>query len=182
MMSTFDYHQLEPLLRKPADDPAVLGFIARDPRSIERSAHLGYVEFAEEGVSVMFKAATEPASREAIDAADWRLSAFHLHSENHEGYSMYRGDLPGGVQFGDPESEVLRKLGQPSDIGGGGISSVLGRSIPRWLRYGRENNVIQFQLDPRGKVEMATLYAPDLHSGVHPNSSFSRSRGIKDKA
>ena len=166
-MEKFQFQRVRSLLRKPADDPAVIDLIARDPSEIERSAYYGFVEFKRAGVSVMFKEGQRVVPlRELRDPQTLYVAAFHFHAQNHEGYAGYQGDLPNGVALGDSENEIVSKLGPPSATGGGGVSSVLKKSIAYWLRYSLDDAVLQFQLDDHRRVEMVTFYSPDLKSGT----------------
>lgn len=159
----FDFEKLLGFLRKPASDPTVIDLIECEPDQIERSAYLGYVVFKEYGVSVMFVEASKVLPKHQLD--DPRalyVSAFHLHRQNHDGHAEYLGNLPGGAKFGDTVTDVITKLGQPIATGGGGVSVVLKKPIPRWLRYPIGEAFFQFQLDETMQVEMVTLYVPDL--------------------
>jgi hypothetical protein len=159
----FDFENLVELLRKRADDPAVLALISRDPAAIERSAHLGYVTFRDHGVSLVFREAPWVIPKGDItDPKALYLGAFHFHREGHEGHSQFSGRFPGGVAFGDSEAELIRKLGPPMAVGGGGFSKMLKKPISRWLRYSLDHAILQFQLDQEGNVEMVTLYTPNL--------------------
>ncbi|MEW6306012.1 MAG: hypothetical protein AB1705_21255 [Verrucomicrobiota bacterium] len=162
----FDFERLRSLLRKPADAPDVRDLIEREPSQIERTAYLGYVAFQEHGVSVMFVEASRAIPKKEIaDPKALYLSAFHLHRHSHEGHSQYLGKLPGGVAFDDSATEVISKLGQPIATGGGGMSTVLKKPIPRWMRYPIGEAFFQFQLDASMRVEMVTLYVPDQPDG-----------------
>lgn len=155
------YGDLHELLRKPASDATVRHVIGG--RVIARNAHLGFLEFVEAGVSMVFaEAPWVVPSSEIDDPRILRVSAFHFHREGHEGYCGYPGNLPGGVLLGEPEAELVRKLGPPTAVGGGGIGSVLKRPIPRWTRYASAASILQFQIDPSGLTEMATLCLPEV--------------------
>jgi hypothetical protein len=152
--------QLCALLRRPASDPIVLDFIG-ETSSIKRAADQGYAEFKRIGVSVMFKEARLVLPRaEITDPRMLIVSAIHLHRKKHEGYSEYQGHLPNGLVFGDREADVIRKMGEPEGKGGGGISTVLHRPIPRWLRYSLDDSLFHLQLDVNSRVEMVTIYPP----------------------
>jgi hypothetical protein len=158
----FDFEHLAGLLRKPADDPAIISLIERDPAQIERSAYLGYVTFKEQGVSLMFvEAPWAIPENEITDPKALYLNTFHFHRRSHEGHAEYSGRFPGGVAFGDSATEVISKLGQPIATGGGGMSTMLKKPIPRWLRYRFSAAFFQLQLDESMTVEMVTLYVPD---------------------
>lgn len=161
----FEFEKLRSLLRKRADDPAVIELIERQYTQINRSAYQGYVSIPQYGVSVMFKEApwVVPVS-EIQDPKMLHLDAFHFHSEGHEGHSQYSGCFPGGIAFGDSETAVRSKLGPPSTSGGGGFSKMLKKTIPHWVKYSLGSELLHIQLDPDGKVDMITLYTPDLQS------------------
>jgi hypothetical protein len=158
--STVPFDELPPLLRLPADDPAVVRLIACDPGQIERSSYYGFVELKERGLSVMFGEArwVLPAA-ESTDSSRLYLRALHFHAQGHEGHAQYAGGLPYDVCFGDDEAEVVRKAGPPAETGGGGIS-VLKRPIPRWLHYTLGPATLRFELGAGGKVELITLFVP----------------------
>lgn len=161
----FEIEILPSLLRKPADDPAVINLIECDSAQIKRSAYLGYVTFKEHGVSAMFvEAPWAIPENEITNPKALYLSAFHFHRRGHEGHAEYSGKFPGRVAFGDTAAEVISKLGQPNATGGGGMGTVLKKPIPRWLRYPFGEVFFKFQLDENMKVEMVTLYVPDQKS------------------
>jgi hypothetical protein len=62
------------------------------------------------------------------------LVAFHLYREGHEDVG-YSERLPHGVVMGDSEADVLHKIGQPSQRGGGNMMPVVNRRVAKWLRY-----------------------------------------------
>ena len=159
----FSFERMRGLLGRDAEDSAVVDII-EDPKLIERSEYLGYVELKNDGISVMFKGA---ALADDQDREILRVSALHLHRKGHEGYSQYPGELPNGISFNDREDEVLRKLGRPIEAGGGG-RVVLNRTVPRWLRYSAGDSVIHLQMDSKGRLEMVTLYPLDTKLGSIP--------------
>ena len=102
---------------------------------------------------------------EIVDAKALHLCAFHFHRKGHEDHSEYQGRFPEDVFFGDTVADVISKLGPPVASGGGGMSTVLKKPIPRWLRYSIGDAIFQLQLDENGKVEMVTLYVQDQKPG-----------------
>src|SRR6266436_197135 len=155
----FSFEHLSGLLRMPADQLEVVELIERPPEHIKIFTYQCYVEFKAHGISVMFKQApcVIPSS-EVTNPEALYLDAFHLHRQDHEGYSQYRGALPGGVAFGDSLEQIVRKLGEPVTTGGGGASIILKKPVPYWVRYSLgPNECIQFQFDDDGNMEMATL-------------------------
>lgn len=160
-----EFERLRPLLRRRADDVEVTDLIGQDTSIIKRDEYYGSVEFRDIGIEFVFKEApwVVPVT-EIFDPKALHVCAFHFHREGHEGHSEYSGHLPGGVAFNDSEVEILRKLGRALSTGGGGMSSVLKRRVPRWLRYSIGDAILQFQLDGNGRMEMVTLYTEDLRS------------------
>ena len=154
-----DFQTLRSLLRRRADNVRVVELIGTDPSAIERDEFYGSVEFPSDGVECVFKEAPWVLSpSEITDNKALYVSGFHFHRAGHEGYQQYMGQFPGGVAFNDSEKEIRRKLGKPSSTGGGGMSSVLKKPIPRWLRYNTSQGIIRFQLDVDGTVQMVTLF------------------------
>jgi len=108
----FDFEELRQLLRRSANDPAVAALIECESDQIVRLAHDGYVEFKDEGVSVMFKGAAWVVPQNEInDPETLHLDAFHFHRRGHDSHCQYAGALPGGVAFDDSEADILKKLG-----------------------------------------------------------------------
>jgi hypothetical protein len=158
-----DWSTLAALLRRPLGDPMVLDFLGSAIANVDRRGDFSYVEFKSDGLEIVFGAAARvvPAS-EMADPQELRLIAFHLHRAGHEGYSAYRGALPGSVTLDDQEWTVLHKLGAPASSGGGTGSEQSGGWIPYWIKYQIGLNAIRFQADREGCLEMATLMAPDV--------------------
>jgi hypothetical protein len=162
----FDFEELRHLLRRSANDPAVAALIKCEPDQIARLAHDGYVEFKDKGVSAMFKEAPWVVTQNEInDPKMLHLDAFHFHRRGHDSHCQYAGTLPGGVAFNDSAADIIDKLGQPSAKGGGGFSTILNKAIPYWLKYSLGNDMLHFQFDSDGKVEMMTLYVQQQQPG-----------------
>jgi hypothetical protein len=153
------FERLGALLSKPVSDADIRELIAG--RELERSAHQGFVEIVDVGVSLMFKEAPWVVESDYVDPSALYLSAIHFHRQGHEGYAQYSGALPGGVRFDDDSSELRSKLGEPLSTGGGGMSKVLRQAIPRWSKYRSERDgiVIHFQFDAQDRLELVTLMA-----------------------
>ena len=167
--SKFEFNKLVTLLRCSENDPELRSFFGRYMSNIERNEFYGFLEFKPDGVAVVFNEAPWVISpKEVTDPKELYLLAFHLYREGHEGYAGYSGRLPNGVVMGDSEAVVLRKMGQPSQRGGGNMMPVLNRPVAQWLRYPFGNATLRFQLDRKGCVEMATLSTPtaDQSSGA----------------
>jgi hypothetical protein len=164
-MAEFRVPELVKLLGLSYADARVRGFFGEAISRIVRDEFYGSLEYKHAGVEAVFREApwVLPAD-EIADPKGLYVSAFHLHREGHDGYSGFGGALPNGVQFGDSEVDLRRKLGPPTATGGGGGSSVLRRRVPHWLRYAGNDAVLHFQLDDSGKLEMITLAAPDVQA------------------
>ena len=154
----FAFQHLRSPLRRRADDTDVLNLTRTDPSEIDRTAYYAFIKFEDHGVELVFNEApwVLPES-EISDPRELRICAFHFYRQAHNGYSEYQEQFPGGAAFNDSESDIRRKLGQPLEVGGGGLSSVLKRPIPFWLRYEIDDALLHFQLDAEGRVEMVTL-------------------------
>ena len=134
--------------------------------TIYRDEYYGSLEFKSEGVGVVFQEAPWVVPSEKItDPKELYVAAFHLCREGHEGFTGYSGQLPNGVALGDSEAELLRKMGAPLKRGGGGMSLILKQPIPHWFRFALGDAILHFQLDPRGRVDMATLQTPEIKLG-----------------
>jgi hypothetical protein len=162
-----DIETMVRLLGLPIHDDKALQLIGEPTRAVERSEHYGFIEFETDGITVVFKEAPWVVPNHNItDPNVLHFVAFHLHARGHEGYQQYKGDLPGGVAFGDSADDVLSKLGEPVAAGGGGMSKVLKRRLPRWLRYDLVECLMSFQFDDEDKVEMVTVFLEDQSMSV----------------
>lgn len=161
--SKFEFNKLVGLLGRSENDPEVRSFFGKQMSNIERDEFYGTLEFKPEGVDVVFQEAPWVVPSEKItDQKELFLAAFHLHGEGHEGYQSYSGQLPNGLAIGNSEAEVLRKMGQPLKVGGGGISRLLSGVVPRWFWYPLGDAILHVQFDPKGRVEMVTPRVPDV--------------------
>ncbi|WP_426168035.1 hypothetical protein [Sandarakinorhabdus sp. DWP1-3-1] len=162
-MPEFTIGDMASVLRRSVNDVVVQDYFGTDIARITRDEYYGSLEYKVDGVEAVFKEAPWliPA-QEVADAQELHVSAFHLHGEGHEGYAGFKGDLPGGIALGDAEADIVAKLGPPASSGGGGMSAVLKRPIPRWLKYPVGDATLHLQLSAEGRLEMATLFAPDI--------------------
>lgn len=158
-MPRLDFSVLRGLLRRRIDDPLVISVLGEALGRVQRIDAQAFVDLKEDGVSVMFKEGPQVVPGANYASRELRVAAFHFHVAGHEGHSRYVGLLPGGVCVGESRMVVSEKLGEPHETGGGGYSAVLRRPIPQWLRYFMDGDILQFQLDADGRVEMATWYA-----------------------
>lgn len=96
-------------LRDLAEHPMLSGAGAIKPRTDERDT---YVSFPPLGIGLVL-------------GEDERVKAVHLHANGHEGYKGFRGEIPGGLDFGMSE-EVRRRLGKPESQSAGEMIPGLG--------------------------------------------------------
>jgi hypothetical protein len=91
----------------------------RDAAEVDKEtiAGLTYIGFLREGAGFV------------VDENDL-VHAIHLHSEGHEDYSQYSGEIPGGLNFAMSQQAVRGILGSPAAQGEEG-ESLLGRH-PAW--------------------------------------------------
>src|SRR5215467_4295443 len=161
--SKFEFNNLVTLLGRSENDPAVKRLLGKQMSNIERDEFYGTLEFKLEGVDVVFQEAPWLVPSENItDPKELYLAAFHLHDQGHEGYERYSCELPNGLAFGNSETEVLGKMGLPIKIGGGSISHLLKRVVPRWFWYPLGEAILHVQFDTKGRVEMVTPRVPDI--------------------
>jgi hypothetical protein len=161
--SKFEFSNLVHLLRRSEKDPEVRKFFGQRMAYIDRDEHYGTLQFKNEGLDVVFKEAPWVVSSESItDPKELYLAAFHLYCKGCYGFAEYSGQLPKGIVCGDSEAEILRKMGQPIKVGGGGIIPVLKQSAPRWFWYLLGNAILHLQFDENGRVNMATIQVPKV--------------------
>jgi len=159
----FEFEKLVSLLRRSENDPQIRDFLGRQLSNIERNEYYGFLEFKPYGVAVVFNEAPWVISpKDIVDPKELYLIAFHLYRNGHEGYLGYAARLPHGVVMGDSEADVLRKMGQPSQRGGGNMMPVVNRPVAQWLRYPIGDATLRYQLDQNGRVKMATLSIPTV--------------------
>jgi hypothetical protein len=153
----FEFEKLVTLLGRSENDAEVRDFFGRQMANIERDEYYGMLEFKPDGLDVVFQEAPWVVSAEKVtDPKELYLAAFHLYRDGYNGFVGYRGKLPNNLVFGDPEHEVLRKMGQPIKTGGGGMSRVTKGVVPRWFWFPLGEAILHIQLDENGRVEMAT--------------------------
>jgi hypothetical protein len=163
MNTRFSFERLVSLLRLSENDARVRNFFGHEMSNIERDEFYGWLEFKPEGVGVVFNEAPWVVPPEKItDPKELWLSAFHLHREFHDGFVGYSGKLPNGVALGDSETELLRKMGEPIKKGGGYTDPADKLPILRWFSFIWGDVILHFQLDPMGRINMATLQAPEI--------------------
>jgi hypothetical protein len=163
MTTRFEFKRLVYLVGRSENDPEVRNFFGHDMFRIVRDEYYGSLEFVSEGVDAVFQEAPWVIPEDKVtDPSQLYLAAFHFHREAHEGYTGYSGRLPNDVSLGDTEEELLRKMGEPLERGGGDLSPALKRPIPFWFWFAFGDLILHFQLDPQGRVDMATLQTPEV--------------------
>ncbi|WP_404424958.1 hypothetical protein [Nibricoccus sp. IMCC34717] len=158
-MNKFSFRSLCSLVGLHVSDPKLKAFGTQDMR---RTEYLGFLEYCEQGVSLVFTEGGMLGVKDSSFAKDLFLTGVHFYSAGRDGYNQYEGELPNGIAFGQTRDEVLKKLGPPAESGGGGTSKVLNRSIPHWVKYTQDNNIIlHAEFGANEGLELITLYMAD---------------------
>lgn len=161
-VAALEISDLTDLLRRPITDEKLGDFLGPRLADLERVGEFGYVHLKEHGVEVTFSEAPRVIPASAIaDPTLLHVCAFHLHREGHEGFAAYRGGLPNGIALGESEWTVLRKMGEATWSGGGGLDSANCR-VRYWIRYRFGDAALHFQSNHSGHIEMITLMVPDI--------------------
>lgn len=163
MSTDFNFNRMRNLLRKHIGEPEIQELVRNSDNGATHSAHVGFLQFQEHGVAIMFKEApwivrSYPPGGEK----DLYVNAIHFYSNGYEANSQYQGELPGGVHFGDSEDEVVRKLGMPHDKGGGGYIKLLKKTAPAWVKYDIEEDILNIQFNEERRVDLVTLFTKPL--------------------
>lgn len=160
-MTRFQIPVLVDLLGRSENDPAIRDYFGvAAMATIDRDEYYGDLEFKSEGVGVVFNEAPWVIpDGQVTDPRELYLCAFHLYGTIRDGYSSYCGKLPLGIKFGDSLERLLGVFGTPDSMGGGGMSSLLGRRVPCWVRYPfhRERVYLHLQVDSREVLDIVTL-------------------------
>lgn len=75
-----------------------------------------YIERSSEGFCLVFtdEAVFQGKGDQAIGVGELFYTWIFFHAEGKDGYSEYKGELPGGISFSDTREDVLKKMGTPS--------------------------------------------------------------------
>jgi hypothetical protein len=85
------------------------------------------------------------------------VSAVHLYSDGHEGFSQYAGPLPGGISFSTDRAEVRRRLGVPDRSGEETVMPILGK-MPPWDTFHVDNLRVHVEYTPGVKsIRLVTV-------------------------
>lgn len=96
---------------------------------------------------------------------DGEITTIFLHSEGHEGYSGFQGDLGHGLSFSSSPEAVRNALGSPAFYREGGSISGLGE-YGEVFRYDYPSHSIHLQFAVGSKkLELVTLMAPTAVPG-----------------
>jgi len=111
---------------------------------IEPDDEVVFYEFKKTGVSFLFDETKT-------------LTAIHIFGENKDQFLAYSGELPEGISFKNSKTEILEKLGKPSQQGGG-ETSLLGGKVSPWIKYLFPQYQLHLQFDESLKrVVLVTL-------------------------
>ncbi len=158
-----DFETIEKLLGRSQHEPEVRKFFGMVISTITREEFYGSLEFKAEGIDVVFQEApwVIPRRKSVIPKSYICLLSICTGMAMKD-TTQYRGPLPYGLAFGDSEDDVLHKLGNPIRIGGGNVSHLLKRVVPRWFWYSLDPHILHVQFDTKGSVEMITPQVLDL--------------------
>jgi hypothetical protein len=93
---------------------------------------------------------------------DLRLESIHINGGHESNSSIYSGELPFGISFGDDSATVIVKAGIPSVQGGGGKSVLYGLA-PVYERYDIGKYSVHFQHSPKDQgVNLVTVFCKKL--------------------
>lgn len=137
------------------ESPGRLLFRVLGDRVQDIEGHGGdsWLRLPESGVAIMFKDVPTPGGRQVALIP----TAVHLYGPGKSDGGEYRGDLPGGIRFGDPRASLCSKLGEPGSVGGGETGGILYARTPLWVKYPVGALVMHLQLDDRDRLELVTL-------------------------
>lgn len=112
--------------------------------NIELDEEVLFYEFKKTGLSFLFDETKA-------------LTAIHIFGENKDQFLAYSGELPEGISFKNSKTEILEKLGKPSQQGGG-ETSLLGGKVSPWIKYLFPQYQLHLQFDESLKrVVLVTL-------------------------
>jgi hypothetical protein len=90
------------------------------------------------------------------------ISSIFLHSDGDDGFRGYEGELPGRLEFGDPQAIVREKLGTPENSGGGKFSPLFKKQMPKWDRYDFGSFSLHVEYaEGESSIRRLTLMTPD---------------------
>jgi hypothetical protein len=97
-------------------------------------------------------------------SSDGTIRTIFLMSEGKEGFSQYRGELPGGLSFSSTRVEALKTFGAPAYFR---ASGKLGSfKVGELMRFDRPGHSVHFQFRPDGAgIEMVTLMVAEAVPG-----------------
>ena len=97
-------------------------------------------------------------------SGDGTIRTIFLMSEGKDGFSQFRGDLPGGLSFASTRADALRTLGAPAYFRASG--KVGPYRVGELLRFDRPTHSLhlQFRADGSG-IEMVTVMSAEAVPG-----------------
>ena len=90
------------------------------------------------------------------------INSIFLHANGDDGFRGYEGELPGGLDFADPQAMVREKLGTPDNSGGGKFSPLFKKQMPMWdcYDYGSFSLHLEYA-EGECSIRRLTLMTPD---------------------
>jgi hypothetical protein len=114
-------NQVSDLLGQRYEDLRASSILGPDMPEAELIGDQSYVSLPEQGMSLVL-----PDNE--------RVGTIQLYAAGHEGFSQFDGDVPSGIAFAIPRSEVRKQLGAPVLCGERQSIPVLGEK-PAWDSY-----------------------------------------------
>lgn len=144
---------------QPIDTPPVCALIGQSPPNLVRSAFLGYLDYTNDGYTLVFTESRECKKPVDIERPSRLiLTGGHFYREGQEGHREYRGRMPNDVRFGASSEQVDGAFGPPVAKGGGVNDPAVRYRINAWRRYIYKNTFCQYQFDVYDKMQMLSVF------------------------
>ncbi|WP_143271164.1 MULTISPECIES: hypothetical protein [unclassified Azospirillum] len=158
MKVDFRFDRMSKLLRKPVTDPEVAALSNIADNGLNKSAHVGFMNFNNHGLSIMLKEAPWVINNyEPGDENTMYVDSIHFYSDGYEKNAKYSEEMPHNLNFGDTKDDVLRKMGEPYSAGGGNYVKLLKKNAPMWIKYMIGDDVLHIQLNNDDRVDLVSL-------------------------
>lgn len=155
----FRFDRMRTLLKKPVTDPEVIALANDSDDGINKSAHVGFINFKNRGLSIMLKEA--PWVVDDYPPGDDKVlyvDGLHFYSEGYESNVQYSEKMPYDLNFGDTKDDVLKKAGQPHSTGGGNYVKLLKKNAPIWVKYMLEEDILHIQFNNNDRVDLVSVF------------------------
>ncbi|MQP66285.1 hypothetical protein GE253_13135 [Niveispirillum sp. SYP-B3756] len=154
----FRFGRMSKLLRKPVTDPEVIALANISDDVVNKSAHSGFINFKNIGLTIMLKEAPWVINYyKPGDETVLYVDGIHFYSEGYEEHAKYSEEMPHGLNFGDTKDDVLKKMGEPYSTGGGNYVKLLNKNSPMWIKYMIGDDVLHIQINNDERVDLVSL-------------------------